>query len=519
MPISYPGNPGTHPFQKYRETMTNDFCIPQLLREFALRQATGTLLVRAPYPAALLSTVLFEEGVVVFAKTRHEQDPTGDLFLEILEVPSVSEDAEEHLWYENQVAQTVLDLFNWGSAEFDFHDGIGLNRWPRLPLPVGDLFLRGLRAVRDTSRVEAWIGDLDRVLGPGPDPFGFFETATLTPEEVFFATRFDRRTSLRDMLSCGYVEREKALRLVAAFLFAGVLETVDVQATRPLAEQQPVAPPPAPAYDPALVARFWYVAESKLRALEDGADHYALLEVGRRATQYEVDAAYEEHVRAFTTNPPPGVAEHFGLELDRILSALASARAVLLDPAARAEYDRELAAHDRGVRVDGNGKQTATFGEHSSSPSPRERAEPVAEPAVTKVVLGRVTAAAEMPSLTPEEWIERAKQYIGVSDYERAVQALERAIEGLPGDPLAHLLLGRALSSLPDQLARAEGALARAAALAPRAATPHVELGRFYRRVGRLDEARASFELALTLRPDDEKARAALAEVEAVLHR
>jgi Flp pilus assembly protein TadD len=86
---------------------------------------------------------------------------------------------------------------------------------------------------------------------------------------------------------------------------------------------------------------------------------------------------------------------------------------------------------------------------------------------------------------------------------ERAARALERAVELEPGNGRALLNLAKALAANPARLDEAVSMYARALALLPDDFAAHLGLGKLWLRLGRKSEARAEFDAALRLAPED----------------
>src|SRR5215204_4758051 len=106
-------------------TQPTEFCMPALLRQWALERSTGTMMVFAAPPSEVVATLLVESGAVVFATSRHKRDPTGDLFLELFQVPPLDpESLVERAQIEHQIVRVITGLFNWPVAVTQFQDGI-----------------------------------------------------------------------------------------------------------------------------------------------------------------------------------------------------------------------------------------------------------------------------------------------------------------------------------------------------------------------------------------------------------
>jgi hypothetical protein len=197
--------------------MAMDFCMPRLLRDWALARTTGTLTVTAPEPSDAVCTVLVEEGSVVFATRRSRRDPTGELFLEIFQVPAYDgEDADEVDIIRSQIMRVITDLFNWKSADVRFRGDIGLTRWPSLDLPLADLMRCGMLGISETDRVRSWLGSTQRRFVRSDDPFGMFLLPLDENEEAVLAHIDTPRTVDELVETCGVTE-ELVIRLLVQF--------------------------------------------------------------------------------------------------------------------------------------------------------------------------------------------------------------------------------------------------------------------------------------------------------------
>lgn len=525
----------------------SEFCMPRVLRDWARRRATGTLTVTAAPPADALATVLVENGAVVFATRRAKSDPTGELFLELFHVPDIGgDDADEIARIENQVTRVVADLFNWPVAAITYQDGIKMTRWPRLDLPVPDLILRGMRVAADTERVAGWIGGSDGRFVRTGDPFSLFREP-LAADETDLLARFDTPIRASDAIAGTLLDFNRAIRLVAAFCFAGALELV----SEPVSQKPPTRPEPK--IDVAEAARFWYMVEEKMRAVDGSADYYALLGVERRASVEAIGVRYRELTREFH----PDRYRHFSpnhvdvdKRLDKIFEALTTAHTVLSNPKHREIYDRDLAKREQrtAIRVAAPSIvrpiQIPVFvpppeqarPPHNAPPPPPRNASP-SEPGPARerqapssqTASPRANSSVRFPtmSLSADDWFERGKGFTAAGDHARASQAYERAVKLAPDNVHFVIAYGLALAKLPTQVARAEETLRSAIKLQPFSIKPLVALARFYRETGRFDEARTVLSQAEALKPgakalQDEKAdldRAAKANGSGLLRR
>jgi len=506
--------------------------MPMVLRQWAQERATGTLTVVSSTPDPSVSTVLVEDGAVVFATSRRRRDPTGELFLEIFQIPELDPDsAEEIARIRRQVTRVVADLFNLPVANVTYADGIHLSRWPKISLSVGSLLFAGMRQVRDRERIASWVGSSDQVFVTTQDPFSFFNVQ-LSPDEAFFLTRVANRVRLEELLSMQILDRDHALRLVAALLFSGAIEPAEDFPSHPAAES-PVAD--VPAIDPSEAALFWYRVEEKLNDIARGVDHYGLLEVERSEPEDRIRSQYEALARDFHPDryrflAPAGI--NVEGQLDTIFDAMTTAFVVLTNSRYREIYDRQLLDQRRSVAVNVEPVRPPARPLSPMPPPPPSQAKPsatasanpVPAPGATPrpVAPARPAPPAQPPAalptgqLSPAELIEKGIAWAAAGDHDRAVKALERAILVSPENPRLHLALGHSLARIPSQRRRAEHVLEQCIAMSPFAVQPIVDLANLYLELDRFEDAKVQLKRAIGLKPNDRSVRELQASMSAL---
>jgi tetratricopeptide (TPR) repeat protein len=105
-----------------------------------------------------------------------------------------------------------------------------------------------------------------------------------------------------------------------------------------------------------------------------------------------------------------------------------------------------------------------------------------------------------------------AAQAADAKDFERATQLAKEAIAQYPDHLLAWYLLGQAAMGR-SAWNEAVNAFTNVTKRYPRSFAAHRDLGLALANLGRLDEARAEFDAALALRPDDDDTRLRLASM------
>jgi Flp pilus assembly protein TadD len=119
----------------------------------------------------------------------------------------------------------------------------------------------------------------------------------------------------------------------------------------------------------------------------------------------------------------------------------------------------------------------------------------------TRTQDGFVISETARVSMAARSEFDRALVAFAEEDYEQAIEALEKVVEGDPQLAAAQINLGIAYSRI-GKLDDAESSLLAALEANPRHPVAHNELAMVYRRMGRFAEARASYEAALELHPN-----------------
>lgn len=210
----------------------------------------------------------------------------------------------------------------------------------------------------------------------------------------------------------------------------------------------------------ATLARQTLIAEHQ-RIL--GADHYAVLMVGRKATAAEIDGAYtvrtsmlERDAHVMTDAPPSDRAK-----LDEIRVAYTTARSVLADDRKRAAYDRELAGGEL-VQVAPGIDTELSFRIAEELMAKKQWAQAIGH---IRTVIARSPAEADYhAALGWAEWMA-ARQHPDAADAARG--HLNQALAINPDHPAAHDYKGRIDATLRGDAADALFHLERAIDLDP----------------------------------------------------
>jgi curved DNA-binding protein CbpA len=488
------------------------FCLPLVLRRCAVDRLEGTVAITLPDQRLPACTMHVQGGAVLFLTSTARAPRPG-------ERP------------EDYIIERVRSLAALTEATVAFEPEAPRFAHPS-PVALDRLLLEVIRAEPDDARVEGWLGDLDEELAVVADPFSTLSGCSFDPAEGFFLSRIATRITPRAVLDESVVDRSTALRLLCTLRFAGCL--VSVGAPRPWIGNGKITdarPTPAGGVDMADVMQVCYAIEEKLRAIESGVDHYALLEVERRAPADRIKSNYRELAKVFHPDRHAQLAAYASdvkSQLEHVFTALTAAYGVVSNPKERKAYDHMLAER----------KQAPP--KPPPPPPPPER--PQARPPVPKPVVPPLPKAPKPPpaghapppepqvdppppppppsetrrpapappKLDSDELFERGVAYAEAGDYERAVRAFSRGVDVAPADARMHAALGGALAGMHGLGDAAERSLRRAAELSPASADLYVALADVYRRFERIEEARRLYKRALLIDPANEHARRAL---------
>lgn len=450
-------------------------------------------------------------------------------------------------------------------------------------LPIADVLLEGIKATKDTQRVTNWLGDRTDALELVSNPFARFSESALGPSEGYFLSRIDRPMTVQEMIDEAAIDADLVLRIVCAMRYAGVL--LPVSGGKPWTGDREsfasaLAAGPVPGLelekpdgaDADELAQAFYLVEEKLRSVQAGADHYAILEVERRASVDKIKAGYRELAKTFHPDRHAQLAAFdadIKSRLEEIFTALTNAYSVLGNAKEREAYDAKLHKTDQasGVRAPMSQPVVPTPKPPPPRPAPPPPPEPkpsVAKgpvkppmpipvvspmprapkpppsaakppPPAPKPVESRPVepqshqappksgprdvpeqkpaapkAPAAKPTVQPDALYDHGAAYAESGDWERAVQALKRGIEAAPEDARMHAKLGAALASLHGLNRLAEASLRKSLELDSNCADRFVEVADVYLRFDRPEDARTLFKRAYLIDPENVAARSAL---------
>ena len=242
------------------------------------------------------------------------------------------------------VEEIVFSAFEWDSGEYRFEPSSAvLDPNVVLTFSTAAIIVEGIRRLPEGPVFRERLGDGARVLRLARDPMSRYQYLPLAPQEAYVLSRIDGLLDLDSLLSIAGPSRLSSAKTLYALLSCGLIEwktdaarkreTVGTVAT--LNVEVTNEPPRSSPGHAELVRNTW-------RRI-DWLSHYELLGVGREASDEEVRRAYFDKSRLFHPDlrHRPDLSG-LSKELTAVFDRLKIAHDTLVDPEARAAYDRAI---------------------------------------------------------------------------------------------------------------------------------------------------------------------------------
>jgi curved DNA-binding protein CbpA len=262
------------------------------------------------------------------------------------------------------------------------------------------------------------------------------------------------------------------------------------------------ATPPSPAPEPAPATPG--PGDERRQEIEEAWEgrksktHFEVLGLERSANAAEVKEAYFRLAKRF--HPDVHHGENLGDlrdKLEAVFIRIGEAYEVLRDAEKRGDYERWL----------GRPRPQAPSPEASPEAAPEPAPDPEAEAKRGEADVARAEKLYKSA--------QKAEDAAASAKYYEAIQLVEPILDTLTGRTRlkAHLVLARCYLQNPRWKKRAEEALQNAVQEDPKAAEAYTLLGSLYRQAGLRSRAASMYRRVLELRPEDQEAAEALAEL------
>lgn len=243
------------------------------------------------------------------------------------------------------VEEIVLSAFEWDSGDYRFEPSSAvLDPDIALTLSTAAIIVEGIRRLPDASPVfRERLSGGSGVLRLARDPMSRYQYLPLTPQEAYVLSRVDGVLDVDSLLAIAGSSRAAAAKTIYALLSCGLVEwRTDGTQRRETAGSVATLNVEVSSEPPQRTTGHVEMVRNTWRRI-DWLSHYDLLGVAHDASDDEVRRAYLDRSRLFHPDlrHRPDLA---GLEkeLTAVFGRLREAHDTLVNPVARAEYDRGL---------------------------------------------------------------------------------------------------------------------------------------------------------------------------------
>lgn len=458
-----------------------------LLHNFYADKVTGILEVQLN---GLAKQLFIEKGEVVFATSSDLRENLAYLLLRVgritrqqfdktdaltqatgkrqgaLLVESGFITPKELFWgVKLQVSEIVFSLLSQQEGDYVFlKTPIPRSDIIILKLHTPSLVMEGLRRFFDPAQAEWAVGPDDGFLRGVQAEEGWLGTAVMTDEEMKIWKLVVPGNTVGKAIEESGLPRDMALRIICTFISAGLAERTDEEVC--VVERM----------DPDMVR----VEATVFHGAMQGKNHYEVLGVSTTATSKEIRSAYVALSKKFhpDCHSVPEL-EDIRKILEEIFARITQAYDMLMDDVKRRDYDMFLATSAPPTRMSAHPKRS----QDTDSAVDVEKAK----------------------SLFERGMVEFRK-----GNYWGAVDNFLWAVRLNPSCGQYYLYAGKCLQHMPRRLDEAEEYLLKAADIDKFNIENHVDLGRYYNKIGIKDKAESAFREALRLDPTNADALAAL---------
>ena len=370
------------------------------------------------------------------------------------------------------IASIVAPLFSLEEGTSAWEEGMAIEPERRVFIPSpAAIILEGIRGITSGLALKRSLGDTTRRIRMARDPRFTLDTIPILDEERRIALGLDEPKTIGELLKQFPRESALAARVAIEMLTLGIFEI-----EHPDHEHETTEEMERSERDLAIMSALGPADDRSLRAFAfarhaQTSDYYKILDLPKGATRANIVANYERLRKLFEPAIYPPVLRALLAEATQILDR---AHEVLTSTAKRAEYDR-LMSQGRGN-----------------------------DPRAVHTMLVRRNIA--------ETNVTKARELVVAGDYYGAVVLLKQSVNYVPDYADAWFLLAVCQQKNPNQKWQRDAmeSLQRAISAYPNHTEAILTLGDIYRGAGLSARARACYEDAIAIEPDNGEAKARL---------
>lgn len=400
------------------------------------------------------------------------------------------------------VSYSCLD---WADGVYFFEQAL-----PSIPyelltsVQVSELVLESTQNLFSIERLREFLGSCEQarfipsdavLLG---DSYKYKEQAALIEQLV---SSINRYSELKQQVE----SEEDLIRILSGLVALGAITIEQVEPLPVLEEIK--APVEAEEYAPVEasdIGMFFYEIENMLGHLKrPGTDYYSMLEVARQASAEEIETAYRRLARKFSRDRCKLSMPIIEERLDEIQTRLSEAFSVLRDQVKRAVYTQTL---NRSGSFPGMAEEPAPVVEQKVA-APKSEKQVASEPVKPAIDVSKLR--------NPDDWYLLGLELLERGDNDRAVKVFQNAIKMRPSDSEFHAGLARACDAAYGYNEQTVKMFEKAIGLNPSSEADYqAELGVFYLKHGRLEQAEMRLSKSLAIDPDHRVATKAIARLQ-----
>jgi hypothetical protein len=484
-----------------RKGFLRNYSLPRVLIQFNRERVTGTLTVIGQ---GVTRIIILSKGDAIFASSSYEDERLGEVLIKAgtISVQQYDEAVgamkrtgerlgqvfvklghlkpKELFWgVKHQVQEIIYALFQLRDGMYELEEGAVSDEVITLDLSMANIIYEGVKRIDDWTRIKGEMPGQATVFVLSDDPRCLFQNVELAAEDKAVLSLVDGQRTMGSIIEASGLKSFDAMKSLYILWSIGLVKEGSGAETFSLSLEDILTPVEDSQED--FVAR----VSQKHAQLGDG-NLFALLEVEEGPDRESVSSQYfrltkEFHPDRYGDSLDPRVRD----KISEIFNALTEAYLGL----STREWNAGIPKNPAGA-----GQEEKTRSSPPEKELPRETVIPRGGKSVS-------------------ELIQRAKRMIKARDYRGAADLLEETVELEPENAECWNYLSLAFSRLPNQGKLAEEAILKAQQLDPGNDDYLTNLGLLYLQAERLDDAKAQFEKALSINPENGKAQKGLSRV------
>jgi tetratricopeptide (TPR) repeat protein len=465
----------------------NNISLAKILVQLTRNRKTGTLNLSTP---TFTKTIYLNAGDVIFASSNYADDRLGEMLLKAGKITVAQYDnsvavlkstgkrqgaifvelgyltpKELFQGLKYQVNEIIQSMFLLEDAAYEFREGdIPSQEVITLKMSIGNLIYAGVNRIINWTRIRNEMPDTDSMLKLSEDPLSLFQEIELSSQDKKILSLIDGKKTIKEIINSSWMGSFEALKILYVLWSIGMIEeaaeqeeTLDAEETAALEEiLRPFSgeEETMPTKINSLYFKLGHLTMNELLEVDESSDSEKI-----KKNYYRLAKEYHPDRHLTLTDPDTK------MKLTAIFDAITKAYRTLKDDASRPVSPKTETVPQESIRAEDQFKK-----------------------GITEFKTGNFWGA-----IDHFKWaIKLNPEHAGYLSY-----------------------LSLAYSKVPGKLKEAEEVLHQAIKLEPFNADLHANLGLIYIKAGLKKRAHTSFQKALKIDPNQDKARKGLEQTKA----